>query len=357
MSTLVRYTPQDRVLDLAHLSPIDYELITGLHGTIRHGDRVLICLRPGTGDDEMYIRERGGKHFAAHYPGGAHGPHPVVLETDGHRRQKDYWVRAAEGNGLHARIEVPVRGGRMDVAITGGDVATDVEVQRSEIPVSLVKSRTTIYRKAGYLPIWFNDWGSRPRWLYEVPAMGCTRQPWDKYMPKPRSVFATGLAVFKAVKCEVGVIDHCPDRLSGWCGRYHPQQAPWGKLTVDDAVGMIPTGEIVPMSRRDGQVMLVSPASLALYRELVGVGDWWHSSKPKAHRDRALAGTHGTSWCQNPMHPSVAQESALTNMSHTEPGAYRQFCNMCGLEPPGPGGILCSACKLSLEARIYPRAT
>jgi hypothetical protein len=357
VSTLVRYTPQNRVLDLAGLSPTDYNLITGLHGNIRHGDRVLLCLRPGSGDDEMYIRKRGVKHFAAHYPGGAHGPHPVALETDGHRRQKDYWARAAEDNGLHSCIEMPVRGGKMDVAITGGVIATDIEVQRTEIPVSLVKSRTTIYQKAGYLPIWFNDWGSRPRWLYDVPAMGCTSQPWETYMPQRRTVYATGLAVYKAVKCEVGAFDHCPNRPSGWCGRYHPQQGPWGKLTVDDVAGMIPASEIVPLRRRDGQVMLVSPASLNLYRELVGIGDWSHGSKPKTYRGRVLAGKQTTSWCQNPMHPAVTQDPVATEPAHAVPAPRTRLCNMCSSEPPGPGGILCATCKQSLEARLYLHST
>ncbi len=352
VSTLVRYTPQDRVLDLAHLSPTDYNLITGLHGTIRHGDRVLLCLRAGSGDDEMYIRRRGAKHFAAHFPGGAHGDHPVALETDGHRRQKDYWARAAEANGLHACIEMPVRGGKLDVAITGGSVATDIEVQRTEIPVSLVKSRTTVYQKAGYLPVWFNDWGARPKWLYDVPAMGCTSQPWEKYMPKARTVYATGLAVFKPVKCEVGAIDHCPYRPGGWCGRYHPQQGPWG-MTVDDAAGMIPAGEVVPMRRRDGQVILVSPASLDLYRELVGIGDWSHGTKTRTHPGRGSAGTLTTSSCENPMHAATAHDLIPKNLTHVVLTHRSQFCNLYYVEPPGPGGILCAACKQSLEAKIY----
>jgi hypothetical protein len=62
----------------------------------------------------------------------------------------------------------------MDVVISGGDVPTDIEVQHSEIHEKEVRRRTTRYYRAGYLPVWFNDaGGDRPRWLYEVPALGC----------------------------------------------------------------------------------------------------------------------------------------------------------------------------------------
>ncbi|MGH3842770.1 MAG: hypothetical protein ACRDS0_15195 [Pseudonocardiaceae bacterium] len=41
MSNWVRYTPEDRVLDLAHLSRRDYELISSLHGEVVRGQRTL----------------------------------------------------------------------------------------------------------------------------------------------------------------------------------------------------------------------------------------------------------------------------------------------------------------------------
>jgi hypothetical protein len=205
MATFVRYVPENRDLDLASLSLRDYQLITRLHGEIRRGEPVLICLRPGGRNGEMFIRERDGRFFAAHFKGGAHeGGHEVVLESLAHRRQKEYWVRGAEAAGLRAAVEWPVRGGRLDVAITGGAVDTDVEIQRSEITQALARRRTTLYFRAGFLPVWFNDGGERPLWLREVPALGCVKVPWNEQLPRPRAVTATGLTSIEAVRCEVG---------------------------------------------------------------------------------------------------------------------------------------------------------
>jgi hypothetical protein len=147
MATYVRYVPEDRELDLARLTQADYQLITDLHGQIRRGEPALICLRPGGQSGEMFIRRRGGRYFAAHFPGGGHGEHQISLESPAHRRQKDYWVRGAQAAGLSAATEYPVRGGRLDVAITGGKVQTDIEIQRSEITPSTAKRRTTKYHK------------------------------------------------------------------------------------------------------------------------------------------------------------------------------------------------------------------
>jgi hypothetical protein len=77
MATYVRYVPDGRELDLARLTPADYQLITDLHGEIHRGEPMLICLRPGIQNSEMFIRERSGRFFAAHFPGGGHGEHPI----------------------------------------------------------------------------------------------------------------------------------------------------------------------------------------------------------------------------------------------------------------------------------------
>lgn len=41
MSSWVRYSPEDRVSDLANLSRSDYELISSLHGQVVRGQRTL----------------------------------------------------------------------------------------------------------------------------------------------------------------------------------------------------------------------------------------------------------------------------------------------------------------------------
>ena len=315
MTTLVRYEPQERELDLASLSASDYELITGLHGGIRRGDGILICLLADGENDEMFVKKSvSGKYFAAHFPGAAHVDHPIALESDGHRRQKYYWAQAAEANGLQADIEVSVRSpksgrvyGKLDVAITGGPVPTDIEVQRSKIDPSTVKGRTTKYRNCGYMVAWFNDWGQRPKWLYDVPSIGCTAIPWDLEMPKPRTVYATGLGLIEAIKCVVGAFNRCPGGHSRPCGKPHPKQSPWGGLKIEDVAGLIPAGEIIPMIDRSGQVILVSRASFALYQELTnGLGAWPPLVGKRTTRSSSSQGTltRGSSApCLNPAHP------------------------------------------------------
>jgi hypothetical protein len=68
----------------------------------------------------MFIRLSRGMYWAVHFAGGAHGAHEISIETDEHRRQKDYWHRAAEDAGYRASKEFPT-GGRtiLDVAIDG----------------------------------------------------------------------------------------------------------------------------------------------------------------------------------------------------------------------------------------------
>ena len=76
MSTLVRYTPEDRVLDLANLSRSDYELIRSMHRRVVRGQMTLICLQSSANDDaaEMFIRLSGNKYWAVHFAVALMGP-------------------------------------------------------------------------------------------------------------------------------------------------------------------------------------------------------------------------------------------------------------------------------------------
>jgi hypothetical protein len=339
VTAYVRYVPEDRELDLSALTADDYKLITGLHGAIRHGDPVLLCREPGAGDGEMHIRDQGrGRYIAAHFPGGAHGSHPISLESAEHQRQKEYWARSAQAAGLRATIEYTVPGGRLDVAITGGAVATDIEIQRSEITARTAKVRTSKYFKAGFLPVWFNDGSARPLWLNEVPALGCVRMPWNEQLPRPRAVTATGLTTFEAVRCVIGAFDRCPDNHPRPCGRFHARPSPWGGLAVDDVAAMIPAGEILPMRGPKGLVYLVSPASLARYQELNrGQGKWLPGGGPKTVR-RSKGSLQHAATCRNPQHDhSCCDRSAAFagRDSFHRPGDD---------EPRGPGVFLAGLC-------------
>jgi hypothetical protein len=299
MSTLVRYTPQDRVLDLANLSRSDYDLISSLHGALVHGQGTLICLQSSASDAaaEMYIRFFRRKYWAVHFPGGAHGAHEIALETDEHRRQKDYWHRAAEDAGYRASKEFHTGGGTvLDVAIDGPR-RTGIEVQHSFITIKLAKSRTTKSYRAGWLPVWFLDSDKTPPWFHHVPALGCNRISWGDLPPR-RAATALGLTQFTPLKCTVGAFDACPAGRKRPCGKWHPKREPWGGLTVDDVAAMVPAEQILAMRDAKGDVHLVSPESLDLYGGLTGLtGEY----APRTSGPRGNTASH-TTQCVNPIH-------------------------------------------------------
>jgi hypothetical protein len=355
MTTFVRYTPEDRVLDLSELSLAEYELVAGLRGNIRRGDRVLICLMPGAGDSQMYIRKDGDDTYrAVHFPGGAHGPHPLALETIEHRRQKEYWARAATDHGLHAALEVSVKGaGVIDVAITGGDIDTDIEIQRAPITAATVKARTSRYANAGYMPIWFNDAGARPSWLKEVPALGCNAMPWHVTLPGRRQVTATGLGVLSIVRCDISHFGGtCPVTGRHPCGKRHPLVTA-GRIgvTVDDVAAMLPAGQLVPLRYRSGTAYLVSPQDLATYKDMTGgQGDWKPGGKT-APGKRAIR--QKPEICRNSSHndqpaPPITRHPAEPVPSERlRPEARgRLICPGCRESELAYGRTICQSCRL-----------
>jgi hypothetical protein len=296
MTTLVRYVPENRVLDLSSLPLADYQLITNLHGTIKRDDNILICLREPGG--EMRVVCRGSKYFAAHFPGGAHGTHPIVLETDEHRRQKEYWVQAAEAAGLHVETEVSLaRGerGAMDVVITGGMVNTDIECQRRKPAPghkdhNSVAQRTAKYRRAGFLPIWFNGRGiSIPMWLAKVPALGCSYNSWETAMPRPRAALATGMGDFGEFRCIAGFGGRCPETGGHACKKIHPRVvAGRTALPGEEVAAQVPAGEIVPLQNWNGNVFLVRRAEFDRFLEMTdGLhGRWVVGPSPEGRPSR-----------------------------------------------------------------------
>jgi hypothetical protein len=297
MSTWVRYAPENRELDLSRLAPTDYELISGLHGEIRQGDATLLCLQASSdqASAEMYIRRKCGMYWAVHFPGYGHGPHAITMESDEHRRQKDYWCRAAQDVGFDATTEFRTgKGTVLDVAIRGNR-HTGVEIQHSYNKASVIKTRTTKSFKAGWLPVWFLDSDRRPDWFYEVPTVASNPLPWTSLPPR-RAATAIGLSQFVAEHCRPGRFDKCPGGHRRPCSQWHPKREPWPGLTVDDIAARVPAGEIVPLRDTAGAVHLTSPRSAGLYRELT---DQDCAYTPEARGPRS--GKHGQPrLCTNP---------------------------------------------------------
>lgn len=303
MTTLVRYTPQDRVLDLARpVSTEDHELIRSWHHEIKKGQRIFLCLESREDDEsaELFIKVRNGKYFASHFPGSSHrhADHEIVVESDEHRRQKDYWYRAADDAGYPVAKEFTTSTKtRLDVAIDGPR-KTGIEIQRYFIKSRVLTSRTTKSFSAGWLPIWFTASDKRPDWFNKVPTMGCNPLPWGDHLPGRRAATAMGVTMWNPAKCRPGEFDQCPSGKKRACGAWHPKRAPRGGLTVDDVASMVPNRQLVPMRDANKNVHLVLPKDLDLWEELTGISGEY---RPGAATSQARK-PRSTAACNSPAH-------------------------------------------------------
>jgi hypothetical protein len=153
MARLAWHNESQRMLDFCDLSESDQDLAASLHGSIPRGSGILRCPLAPRGDpsSELLVKlSDHGNYFAAHFPGDAHDGHDAEAESISHHRLKDYMADAAEREGLTAVTERPVPGGVLDVAITGGAVPTDMEVQHTPIQSATVTKRTRTYARAGW---------------------------------------------------------------------------------------------------------------------------------------------------------------------------------------------------------------
>jgi hypothetical protein len=338
MSTLVHYTPQNRLLDLAKLTERDFALISSLQYKIKRGERILLCQRASPEDEgaEMFVRLKNGRYAAVHFPGSeCTQTHEISVESPEHRCQKDYWQRAAEEAGYRTSQEVRTGAGTiLDVAIDGPR-RTGIEVQHSDLQSRLAKARTTKSFRAGWLPVWFLDSDRTPPWFHEVPALGCNKMPWSSLPPR-RSATALGPSRFVARACTVMNFGTCPTgtrkRPKPHCGAYHPYRQPWRGLTVDDVAAMLPAERIVPMRALRGDVHLVAPETLTLFEELTGQKGAYF---PDTHRPRGGRAAE-SAFCVNPVHDQPIVE---------------RICFKCDRAPAGPGGVLCLACARCMESR------
>jgi hypothetical protein len=292
----------------------------------------------------MHVRLRGDKYWAVHFAGGAHQAHAIALESDEHRRQKDYWFRAADDAGYPVEMEFNTHGGTiLDVAIDGPR-KTGVEIQHSYVSMRSVKTRTTKSYKVGWMPVWFLDSDQLPSWFHHVPALNCNRISWGTLPPR-RAATALGLTKFSALKCTPGAFGKCPAGHKRACGNWHPNREPWHGLTVDDVAAMAPAEKIVPMRDSQGFVRLVSPESLELFRTLTGIeGEY----QPGRSGPRAKTPTH-TAECVNPVHdgeqPTQCKCGAPIYPLRQLVRVHREVCEGCRIKlglpapylPPGLG--------------------
>jgi hypothetical protein len=165
----------------------------------------------------------------------------------------------------------------LDVAITGGAVPTDMEVQHTPIQSATVTKRTRTYARAGWLPVWFHDATNRPKWLNTVPGMGSTYTDWAAAAPRPGTVNATGLGHMRELRCTVAEFGGgCPmTRARRPCGQLHPRVTGGVTRPVEEVITLVAAGELVALRDWRGWVFLIRTAQAARYADMTGgLGAW-----------------------------------------------------------------------------------
>ena len=362
MQDKIRYVPYGSVLDLSEPDLGQIQDILQHHH--RQSERpglgfskenpAFICLdHEGSTNPGLFLQKRGGAWFAIHYDAGdCRSEHRLPgLMSDEHKRQTEYWARAAQDAGWHVELEHALPTGTRPDALIRGPVLTGVEVQRSAMTASGAVTRTSKAADADVTDVWFTAGKRTPKWLWRVPTvlsyeLGIDRplddeHTWDT-MPPRRAVTAAGLRKLEPVKCTMVNFNRCPYGRN-WCGRYHPRPRFWSGLTVDDVAARLPAGEMKPLrfwgvtmlqSRRRDAVFLVSPADFARYEELTG----WSGSvsfRPDAE-DRPLRTAGGPVKCRNvqpaaqqvPM-PEQVQTPQRSGIWGIDPQS-RMWCDSCG---------------------------
>jgi hypothetical protein len=298
MRKQIRYVPDDIVLDLSEPDlghPFGLDI---LQYHYRQSERpnlgfskahpAFICLdHEGGTNPGLHLKKINGEWYAVHYEtGDCHRHRLPAPMSDEHKRQTEYWARAARDVGWNVEIEYALHTGTRPDALIRGPVVTGVEVQRSAMTSGRAVERTAKASNANVTDVWYSDWTLPPKWAWRVPSVlsreGAMEASWEsvdwRTVPPRRTVRAVGLRQINAAKCSMTNFERCPYGQN-WCGRWHPRPLYWGGLSVDDVAAQFPAGKMVllsfygvrmPGSRDRKAVFIVPPAGRDLYTELTG---------------------------------------------------------------------------------------
>jgi hypothetical protein len=360
MQNQILYTPDQIELDLSRPDlghPDGLEILKRHYRQSKHPNMgyskarpAFVCLEHEGGENPgLYLKKLNGEWWAVRYESGACAskrlPAPM---SDEHKRQTEYWARAAQDAGYRVEVEHNLHTGTRPDALIHGPVKTGIEVQRSSMTAVRAVERTGKAEGAGVTDVWFSGKSSDPPWAWRVPTvlpreLGIDRPQEDgtwMVLPPRRAVAAAGLRVIRALKCAVGNLDRCPYGRN-WCGRYHPRPAPWGRLAVDDVAAMVPAGEIVTLrfygvrmlvSKFYDAIFLVSPDHLKLYEELTGWSG--HASFRPEAEDRTRKPSAGAE-CRNVQPPGQRVMAS--------PGQTPKHRGIWGTDPHTP--MWCETCE------------
>lgn len=169
MRSIVRYVPEGVLLDLAKADlghPDGHAILerhhrqsARSHPEFDRGSPAFVCARHEGGTSPgLYVRKVRGQWWAAHYEKGTcdrfANPAPMSEE---HRRQVDYWVRAAEDAGYAVETESALKTGTRPDALIRGPVLTGVEVQLSGMTRRGAVERSRRAALAGVSDVWFTS--------------------------------------------------------------------------------------------------------------------------------------------------------------------------------------------------------
>jgi len=359
MRDTIRYVPDGIELhldedDLGHPDGLDI-LQHHYRQSIRRGlgfngtNPAFVCLaHEGGSNPGLFVKRIGGQWWAVHYEKGACKSHRLPAPmSDEHKRQTEYWARAAEDAGWRVELEHALTTGTRPDALIHGPVMTGIEVQRSAMTTSNAVTRTKKAAAAGVTDVWYTDHTIPPKWAWRVPSVlprelgidvgRADSTPWDKLPPR-RAVAAAGLRVLETRKCTPENFGRCPYTPRNWCGKHHPRSAPWAGLAVDDVATWLPAGELVPLrfwgirmlagSRDRDAVFLVSPADFDLYEEVTG---WSGSvSFDPDGEDRPPWEPSDPVNCQNDQLASQVASRGIWGIDPQTP----MWCDSCGSPHP-----------------------
>jgi hypothetical protein len=349
----IRYVPDNIVLDLskpdlAHPDGLDilqrhYRQSERPSMGFNHANPAFICLRHEGGTNPgLFPKKINGEWYAVHYePGICHRIRLPAPMSDEHKRQTEYWARAAQDVGWGVDLEYALPTGTRPDALIRGPVTTGVEVQRSAMTPGHAVTRTAKASGAGVTDVWYSDWTLPPKWAWRVPSVlsreHAMEANWEsvdwKTVPPRRTVRAVGLRQIDAAKCTMTNFQRCPYGRN-WCGRWHPKPVYWGGLSVDDVAAQFPAGKMVllsfygvrmPGSRDRKAVFIVPPAGRDLYIELTG----WSGVSPfdPAAEDRPPREPSGAAECRN-VQPS-GLPSQYRGIWQIDPQTS-MWCESCG---------------------------
>jgi hypothetical protein len=296
-----------------------------------------ICMKHHDGTNPgLFLKRRGEQWWAWHYEQGDCKPMRVPAPmSDEHKRQTEYWARAGEDAGWTVDLEYSLPTGTRPDAVIHGPVETGVEVQLYDLSARAATRRSGKALAAGVVDLWFSNRTPAPKWTDHVPSVRELSLPWDVVPPR-RSATAAGLRVIKAARCTVENFQRCPSGRGRRCGKRHPRDEPWRGVLVDDVAAQAPAGEIVPMrfqyTSRKNAVLLVPGSSLALYEEMTG--------------ENARLSYNTTIETVPPARPASVVE--CHNSQPDDPAIKK--CYRCYENAVGPGGIICTLCRLDIEA-------